>query len=388
MTRPDQRRQRVVADTADLLEALAAPFGTYFGVATCRPVPGAKTLDGIVADLLWGLGKTEVLTRPGRATVEVAESWLRAHDVRHLLITGADALAAAVWVELCQLGVRVGCDIVFVSAQPSRWAAQLPEVLECGSWTYLVADPDRHELAPPVGAALPDVGFPGLPAACAELLDADHAPRAQAIYDDCLTVAFEALPSDRMFGWAAAEYAFRCALERTPDLDAVPLAMHALRAAGLLRGYHIDFRTDRGVAFDDLLTADRLAQLRRLVSTRQAGAGVIAGMPQGGSMRDRQCGRLLHQDRPHRPRRYRPGPTAAVRLGPDRRVLGTADDGGSTSSSQRPSPPASVAQVAARMVRSAMRADRLPGVPSYRRPAHGLDQAPASAPWPLTPKRS
>lgn len=274
-----------MADTADLLEALAAPFGTYFGVATCRPVPGAKTLGGIVTDVLWGLGKTEVLTRCGRPTVEVAESWLRAHDVRHLFVTGADALAAAVWVELCQLGGRTSCDIVFVSAQPSRWAAQLPGVLERGSWTYLVADPDRHNVAPLVGAALPDVGFPGLPAACAELLDADHAPRAQAIYDDCLTAAFEALPSDRMFGWAAAEYAFRCALEWTPDLDAVPLAMHAVRAAGLLRGYHIDFRSDRGVAFDDLLTADRLAQLSRLVSTRQAGAGVPAGMPRGGSTR-------------------------------------------------------------------------------------------------------
>jgi hypothetical protein len=178
MTRPEQRRHRVVVDTADLLEALSAPFGTFFGVAAFRPVPGAKTLGGIVADLLWGLGKTEVLTRRGRPTLQEAESWMRAHDVRRLFVTGADALAPAVWVELCHLGGRVGCDIIFVSAQPSRWAAQLPGIVHCDSSTYLVPDPDWHQVAPAVGAALPDVGFPGLPAACAELLDADHAARA------------------------------------------------------------------------------------------------------------------------------------------------------------------------------------------------------------------
>jgi hypothetical protein len=284
MTPREPRSHGVVDDTAELLDALAAPFGTYHSVAACRPVPGAKTLVDIVDDLLCGLGKTEALAGRARAGVELVEIWIRAHRTTRLFVTGADALPASLWAELCQLGSRVGCDIIFVSAVPARWEAQMRALRTKGP-TYLPYDPDRPQRRPPVGASLPDADFPGLPAACAELLDADHAMRAQAIYDDCLAAAFKALPSNRHISWVAADHAFRCALAQSPDLDTVRLAIHAVRAAGLLRGYHIDFRTDQGVAFDDLLTADRLAQLRRLVSPDRAAVGVLAGMPDDGSAR-------------------------------------------------------------------------------------------------------
>lgn len=279
MTRAETRSHSVVADAPKLLEALAVPFGTYYGVATCRPVPGARTLTDVLPDLLCALGKTEVLARPGRPSLELTQLWMRAHELARLFVTGADALPVGVWAELCQLGDQVGCDMVFVSAEPPRWLAQLPGSLHLGGPTHLESHPDWRQVQPPVGAALPDAEFPALPAACAQLLEADHATRAQAIYDDALAAAFDALPSNRLLTWADAEHAFRCALARTPDLDAVPLAIHAVRAAGLLRGYHLGFRRDCGVAFDDLLTADRLAQLRRLVLPDQAVAGVLAGMP-------------------------------------------------------------------------------------------------------------
>ena len=106
--------------------------------------------------------------------------------------------------------------------------------------------------------------------------------RGEVHYDDCLCAAFDALPSDRLLERSDADHAFRCALARTPDLGALALAVHAVRAAGLLRGYDIRVGDDgAGVLFEDLLTADRLAQLSRLVSPTSAAAGVLAGM--GGS---------------------------------------------------------------------------------------------------------
>ncbi len=145
--------------------------------------------------------------------------------------------------------------------------------------TVLAFDPERRPVLAAVGTPLPDVGFPALPAACAALLEPQHAARAQAIYDECLVAAFDALVADGLLDRRDAEHAFRCALVRAPDLAAVALATHAVRAAGILRGYHIGFEEHYGgVAFDHLLTGDRLAQLARLLSPAQAAAGVLAGM--------------------------------------------------------------------------------------------------------------
>lgn len=53
----------VVADAPALLDALAAPFGTYVGVASCRPVPGTRSVEALSVDLLCALGKTQALTQ-------------------------------------------------------------------------------------------------------------------------------------------------------------------------------------------------------------------------------------------------------------------------------------------------------------------------------------
>jgi hypothetical protein len=233
-------------------------------------------------DLLCALGKTQALTQKLGTGIAVAEQWLRAHQLARLFVLGADGVGPQVWRGLCLLGDRIGFDVVFVTAQPERWAAELAELAEIvhpGVDTVLAFDLEHLELLAPVGTPLPDVGFPALPAACAALLEPDHAARAQAIYDECLVAAFDALVVDRLLERRDAEHAFRCALGRAPDLTAVPLAIHAVRAAGVLRGYHISFDYDSGgVAFDDLLTGDRLAQLGRLLSPEQAAAGVLAGM--------------------------------------------------------------------------------------------------------------
>ena len=90
---PSERRWHSVApDSPLLLEALAAPFGTYLGVAVCRAVPGAGRLEDIAADLFCALGKTEALTSTLGARLDLAELWLHAHQVRQLFVTGADGL--------------------------------------------------------------------------------------------------------------------------------------------------------------------------------------------------------------------------------------------------------------------------------------------------------
>jgi len=148
-------------------------------------------------------------------------------------------------------------------------------------------DPGRRAVLAPVGTQLPEVGFPALPAACAALLEPAHAARAQAVYDECLVAAFDALVCDRPLERRHADHALRCALARVPDHSGVALAVHAVRAAGILRGYHISVIEDHdgvavdGVAFDDLLTAERLAQLGRLLSPEEAAADILAGMPGG-----------------------------------------------------------------------------------------------------------
>lgn len=269
----------VVADAPALLDALAAPFGTYVGVASCRPVPGTRSVEALSIDLLCALGKTQALTQKAGTGIAAAERWLRAHQLARLFVLGADGLRPQVWSGLCLLGDRIGFDVVFVTAQPERWAAELAEVVHSGVDTMLAYDLERLPVLAPVGSPLPDVGFPALPAACAALLEPEHAARAQAIYDECLVAAYDALMADRLLESRDAEHAFRCALGRAPDLTAVALAIHAVRAAAILRGYHIGFDDDgAGVAFDDLLTGDRLAQLGRLLSPEQASAGVLAGM--------------------------------------------------------------------------------------------------------------
>lgn len=290
---PERRRHGVAPDTPGLLEALAAPFGTYVGVAVCRAVPGARSLDALAVDLLCALGKTESLTRRRRPGTKAVEQWIRAHEVVTLFVTGADGLPGDVRRELCGLGDQAACDIVLVSAQPTRQLHELAGIAEAREVTCLRVDAASAPVQPPVGAPLPDVGFPALPAACEALLEPVHAARARAIYDECLAAAFDALPYDRVLEQGDVDGAFRAALARAPDLGAVPLAAHALRAAGLLRGYDVTVEgTDLdGVAFDDLLTADRLDQLGRLVSAEQAAAGALAGLPSAWG-----CRRQIHAE--------------------------------------------------------------------------------------------
>ena len=278
--RPEVRLHGVTRDHPALLEALAAPFGTYVGVAVCRAVPAAASLAGLAVDLLVAVGKTEALIRRRGPGVELVEAWFGAYALRTLYVTGADSLPPVACDDLCRLGDRVGFDVVFVTADPARRVAGVGCHLREHATTYLHVDPRSTPVQPPVGAPLPDVGFPALPAACAELLEGAHAERARAIYAECLDAAFHALANDRLVEAADVEAALRAALARTPDLSAVALAAHALRAAGLLRGYDVRARESEGegVAFDDLLTADRLDQLCRLVAPAQAAAGVLAGL--------------------------------------------------------------------------------------------------------------
>ncbi len=277
--RRERRSHLVVADHPRLLEALAAPFGTYDATAVCRAVPGVRSLEQLAVDLLCAVGKTEALTRRGRVGLELVDLWFAAYQLRYLFVTGADALPAEVWRALCSLGDQVGFEVVFVSADPSR----PPEDLSLPTWdgVCLRVDPEGAPVPPPVGAPLPEVGFPALPAACQRFLEPAHAARAQAIYDECLVAAFDALPYDHLLEQGHVDAAFRAALARTPDLSALALAIHAVRAAGILRGYDVRIHGDGlgGVGFDDLLTADRLDQLARLVSPEQAAAGVLAGLP-------------------------------------------------------------------------------------------------------------
>ena len=203
-----------------------------------------------------------------------------------MYLTGADALDADLWQALCTFGERVGAEVIFVSAEPARRAAALGGKLAIRSDTHLRVDPERAPVHPAIGVQLPAAAFPALPAACEALLEPAHAVQARAIYDECLVAAYKALRNDRLPERDDADFALRATLARAPDLAAVPLAFHALRAAGILRGHDIRIGGDRlgsGVAIDALLTADRIEQLSAMLDPDLAMAGVLSGMHEGWS---------------------------------------------------------------------------------------------------------
>jgi len=164
-------------------------------------------------------------------------------------------------------------------------------------------DPGRRAVLAPVGTQLPEVGFPALPAACAALLEPAHAARAQAVYDECLVAAFDALVCDRPLERRHADHALRCALARVPDHSGVALAVHAVRAAGILRGYHIG-EAGTLVSIDDAWQAVPDAGqplLRAWVQTRP-GPG------------QRQCGAPARHRDPRHGALWRAIPPAGLRL--------------------------------------------------------------------------
>ncbi len=111
---PPEPRLTVVVDEDDdpgLSDELERRADVVAGVVVVRPVPGVADTRGLAADVLIALGKHyDCLTRErqSRHGWELVRLWVRAEDLRHLVVWDAQRLAPTLWRELEALGAATG----------------------------------------------------------------------------------------------------------------------------------------------------------------------------------------------------------------------------------------------------------------------------------------
>jgi hypothetical protein len=110
-------------DTGECAAAFGARHDLGQGVVVCHPTPGAATLSVLGEDLLVALGK-----RPGGPAAEgirgraweLARLWLRAEQVRHLVVLRAHLLPTPRWRELAELTAAAGTRLWLVAHHAGR----------------------------------------------------------------------------------------------------------------------------------------------------------------------------------------------------------------------------------------------------------------------------
>lgn len=124
-TRPLAPRAMVLADTATAPHSVNALHAPDRGVIVCHPSPRARSSGSLWADVLLALGKAPRgpgWPRSRFSALELANTWLRAQRIRHVIVYEADRLARAPLAELEELMDRVGATLWLVFADPARLA--------------------------------------------------------------------------------------------------------------------------------------------------------------------------------------------------------------------------------------------------------------------------
>ncbi|MDN5918703.1 MAG: hypothetical protein L0I76_27015 [Pseudonocardia sp.] len=170
-----------VDDTAECVAALGARHDLGHGVVVCHPTPGPAGLSVLGEDVLVALGK-----RPGgpgaegvsRRAWELAGLWLRAEQVRHLVVLRAQLLPTPRWRELAELTAAAGTRLWLVTTEPGHdvgergrpWRVAL-SLLPTPPTTVTGAFPE-----------VPDVEFPLFRTAARRLLDPTGFARVDEVY--------------------------------------------------------------------------------------------------------------------------------------------------------------------------------------------------------------
>ncbi|GAA2547498.1 hypothetical protein [Pseudonocardia hydrocarbonoxydans] len=177
-------------DTAECVAALGARHDLSHGVVVCHPTPGPAGLSVLGEDVLVALGK-----RPGgpaaegvsRRAWELAGLWLRAEQVRHLVVLRAQLLPTPRWRELAGLTAAAGTRLWLVTNEPGR------DIGERGRpWRVALALlPTPRTTVDGGFPEVPDVEFPLFRAAARRLLDPAGFARVDDVYRTTLAQAHD-----------------------------------------------------------------------------------------------------------------------------------------------------------------------------------------------------
>ncbi|MBW0093821.1 hypothetical protein I4I73_04800 [Pseudonocardia sp. KRD-184] len=185
-----------VDDTAECVAALGARHDLGHGVAVCHLTPGPAGLSVLGEDVLVALGKRPsgpAAEGVSRRAWELAGLWLRAEQVRHLVVLRAQLLPTTRWRELAELTAAAGTRLWLVTNEPGRDTAERGR-----PWRVALS------LLPTPATAVtgkfpevPDVEFPLFRTAARRLLDPAGFARVDEVYRTTLAQAH-----DVARGWA------------------------------------------------------------------------------------------------------------------------------------------------------------------------------------------
>lgn len=177
-------------DTAECVTALGVRHDLSHGVAVCHPTPGSAGLSVLGEDVLVALGK-----RPGgpaaegvsRRAWELAGLWLRAEQVRHLVVLRAQLLPTPRWRELAELTASAGTRLWLVTNEPGR------DIGERGRpWRVALSLLPAPRTTVDGGfPEVPDVEFPLFRTAARRLLDPAGFARVDDVYRTTLAQAHD-----------------------------------------------------------------------------------------------------------------------------------------------------------------------------------------------------
>jgi hypothetical protein len=177
-------------DDPDLSDELDRRSDLGAGVVVVRPVPGVETAGQLAIDLLLALGKhCDALAWecPAHGRWELIRLWLRAEQVRTLVVLDADRLPPPLWTLLARLSLelRLGLWLVVRAAVPHERI----EMLGGGRrWTvaellhHLPLVPAHTDVSVDDRVPLPDDSFLTFRAACSEVLPREQFAKADAVY--------------------------------------------------------------------------------------------------------------------------------------------------------------------------------------------------------------
>lgn len=295
-------------DTAECVAALGARHDLGQGVAVCHPTPGPAGLSVLGEDVLVALGK-----RPGGPTAEgisrraweLAGLWLRAEQVRHLVVLRAQLLPTTRWRELAELTAAAGTRLWLVTNEPGHDTGErgLPWRV---ALSLLPTPPTAVTGSFP---EVPDVEFPLFRTAARRLLDPAGFARVDEVYRTTLAQAH-----DVACGWARPGTAGRpvdarhgAAVLQRHTIDATSTAevltrVRAVQAGFFTAGLFLQLPPRPGLSAVRVCLAPRLDptdidRIRGLCSPSAAAVlaiaaatGLRAGALQSARLRDVLCG--------------------------------------------------------------------------------------------------
>lgn len=186
------------------MRGLGACHAPHAGIVVCEPTPGGDTRLQLGADLLVALGKrprTLIAERLRMRAWELAIIWLRAEDIKHLVILRAHLLGPQRWSDLIELSTQTDIKVWLVVHGPRPRVPDRSVLAQCATpvprWTWEIGRDDLeayrelsapHQLDQASFPLVPDVDFPLFRSAARKILT----QKEFEVFDQAYCAAFDA----------------------------------------------------------------------------------------------------------------------------------------------------------------------------------------------------